>query len=201
MERDTHARTRSLDLDHASRACLGAWLANRTRPPGLAPSWELKSHGRRQRQRQRVFLASALPPQTSGSDQPASGRRHGPRPRPSASVRRFSDPLRAAGRAYLLANAATHLVVGFWTSAFFFPFLSPLCRRAFPDLLEGDGYPKWRARAPRQPPPTRRIGTSEPGEWQHSPFTDSANHTVAFHVRVLKEANLSMSRPNSTQRR
>lgn len=152
MERDTHARTRSLDLDHASRACLGAWLANRTRPPGLAPSWELKSHGRRQRQRRRVFLAIALPPQTSGSDQPASGRRHGPRPRPSASVRRFSDPLRAAGRAYLLANAATHLVVGFWTSAFFFPFLSPLCRRAFPDLLEGDGYPKWRARAPRQPP-------------------------------------------------
>lgn len=130
MERDTHALNagarrqrpfRSLVLDHASRACLGAWLANRTRPPGLAPSWELKSHGRRQRQRRRVFLAIALPPQTSGSDQPASGRRHGPRPRPSASVRRYSDPLRAAGRAYLLANAATHLVVGFWTSAFFSP--------------------------------------------------------------------------------
>lgn len=147
------------------------WPTGLARPPAR-PGWRrrAKSPGRQERQRRRVFLASALPPQTSGSDQPASGRRHGPRPRPSASFRRYSDPLRAAGRAYLLANAATHLVVGFWTSAFFsLPFSAlPSCFSRSTRRGWTDGYPKWRARAPRQPPPTRRIGTSEPGEWQHS---------------------------------
>jgi hypothetical protein len=215
MERDTHALNagarrqrpfRSLVLVRTTRrgpAWAPGWPTGLARPPARAGA-VVRNHTGGGSGSGSAFSSRALYRHrlAAAINQPAgggTGRGRGRARQSGGSPIHFA---RLAGWAGLLAGQCGH-ASGSWLldKCIFFPLPFSALPSCFSRSTRRGWLPK--VAGPRSTPtsPNSADRDKRTGRVAALPFTDSANHTVAFHVRVLKEANLSRSRPNSTQRR